>query len=86
MALLLLSSLDVVRWVAVGIPPRVTDPSPLSMVDWMVVIGLLDLSIYASVRLITWLEVKIGSLKLMHEVYRELGVRRDRRIGGDWGS
>ena len=84
MAKLLLTGFDVVGWVAVGMPPRGTDTSPLSVVDWIVVVGLLDLSIYFSVRLVTFLEVKIGSFKLLRDVHRELGIgieHRPRRRG-----
>ena len=86
MARLLLTGLDVVGWVAVGMPPRVTETSPLSVVDWIVVVGLLDLSIYFSVRLVTWLDVKISSFKLFRDVHRELGIgidHRPRRQGRD---
>ena len=77
MARFLLTGLDVAGWVAVGMPPRGTDTSPLSMVDWIVVIGLLDLSIYFSVRLVTWLHVKISSVELFRDIYRELGIGVD---------
>jgi hypothetical protein len=79
MAKLLLTGLDVLGWVAVGMPPRATDTSPLSVVDRIVVVGLLDLSIYFSVRLVTWLDVKISSFKLFRDVHRELGIGIDHR-------
>ena len=65
--------------VAVGVPPRMRDMPPLSLTDWLVVIGLLGISFYGSVRLVTWLQVKISSLELFHEIKRELGNKRERR-------
>jgi hypothetical protein len=71
--------LGLVDLIAVGVPPHWRDTSPLSLLDWMVLIGLLDLSLYLSVRLVTWLDVKMSSLKLLHELRHELGTGRDRR-------
>jgi hypothetical protein len=79
MATFPLAASGVAGWAAVGMPPRGTDSSPLSMVDWIVVIVLLDLSIYFSVRLMTWLHVKISSFELFRDVHRELGIGFDRR-------
>ena len=75
-----------VRSVAVGMPPSSPETSPLSLVDWVVVIVGLELSLYVAVRLVTWLDVKIGSIKLLHDISRELGDRSGHPPGGDGGS
>lgn len=61
-------------WTAVGLPPRQeTQGDPLSWTGWIVVVGGLVLCFYGSVRFITWLDVKISSMKLFFELRRELG-------------
>ena len=84
MAPLLLTGLDISSWVAVGIPPKVPDGDPLSMVDWILVVGMLAFAFYCSVRLVTWIHVKISSLQLFRDLRRELGIggSRPRDRGG----
>jgi hypothetical protein len=74
MASLLLTRLDDVGWIAVGMPPRVPEGDPLSFVDGIVVVGILGLAFYCSFRLVTWLEVKFSALALFHDLRRELGI------------
>lgn len=82
MAPLLLT--DIPGWVAVGIPPKVPDGDPLGMMDWILVVGMLALAFYCSVRLVTWIEVKMSSLQLFRDLRRELGIGgpRPRDRGG----
>lgn len=69
--------------VAVGVPPKVPEVDPLSMVDWISLVGMLAFAFYCSVRLATWIHVKISSLQLFRDLRRELGIGgprpRDRR-------
>lgn len=74
---------DVVAWLAVGVPPRAHGSSPLSLGEWMVVIGGLYVSLWVSVKIVTWLDVKLSSLQLFRELRRELGSDRDRRSRGE---
>jgi hypothetical protein len=74
MASLFLPRLDDVGWIAVGMPPRVPDGEPLSFVDGIVVVGILALALYCSVRLVAWLEVKLNKFALFHDLRRELGI------------
>ena len=60
----------------VGLPPH--QPSrtdPLSWTESMFVVVGVVVSFYVSVRLVTWLMVKISSLELLFELRRELGPR-----------
>ena len=62
--------------VAVGLPPQ--QPShaePLGWAEWMFVVAGLVLSFYCSVRLVTWLMVKISALELSWKLRRELSAR-----------
>jgi len=72
MAPLLLT--DIPGWVAVGVPPKVPEGDPLSMADGIFVVGMLALAFYCSVRLVTWIHVKISSLQLFRDLRRELGL------------
>jgi hypothetical protein len=59
--------------VAVGLPPHQPGQTdPLSWTEWMFVVLGFVLSFYLSVRLVTWLMVKISSLELFLELRREL--------------
>jgi hypothetical protein len=67
-------------FVAVGLPPQQTGHGePLGWSEWMFVVAGLVLSFYYSVRLMTWLMVKIGSLELSWELRRELSRRNTPR-------
>ncbi len=74
MAPFLFTGLDYLGWVAVGMPPKVPEGDPLSMVDGIFVVGMLALAFYCSVRLVTWIDVKISSLQLFRDLRRELGI------------
>ena len=74
MASLLLTRLDDVGWISVGMPPRVPEGDALSLLDGIVVIGILALAFYCSVRLVAWLEVKLDALALFNDLRRELGI------------
>jgi hypothetical protein len=63
-------------FVAVGLPPQQPGHAePLGWTEWMFVVAGLVLSFYCSVRLVTWLMVKISALELSWELRRELGAR-----------
>jgi hypothetical protein len=49
------------------------------LADWIIVAVMLDLTIYLSVRLLSWLDPKISSIKLPLDLERELGIGSDRR-------
>lgn len=74
MAPLLLTGLDVLGWVAVGVPPKVPEGDPLSMLDGILVVWIVAISFYCSVRLVTWIHVKISSLQLFRDIRHELGI------------
>jgi hypothetical protein len=75
MASVPLASLLVGR-VAVGLPPHQPgETDPLSWTEWMFVVVGFVISFYFSVRLVTWLMVKISSLELSLELRRELDPR-----------
>ena len=75
MALAPLTSLLVDR-IGVGLPPHQPGQSdPLSWSEWMSVVVGIVISFYLSVRLVTWLLVKISSLQLFWELRRELKPR-----------
>lgn len=62
--------------VAVGLPPHQTGhDEPLSFAGWIFVVAGFVVTFYCSVRLVTWLMVKISSLQLSWELRRELGTR-----------
>jgi hypothetical protein len=74
-------------FVAVGLPPQQTGHGePLSWTGWMFVVAGLVLSFYCSVRLVTWLMVKISSLELSWELRRELSARRNMPPSGTKGT
>jgi hypothetical protein len=59
--------------VGVGLPPHQPGQTdPLSWMEWMYVVLGFVLSFYISVRLVTWLMVKISSFELFLELRREL--------------
>ena len=59
--------------VAVGLPPhRPSHTDPLSWTEWMFLVVGMAVSFYLSVRLVTWLLVKISSVELFLELRREL--------------
>jgi hypothetical protein len=67
----LLSSLAIAA--AAGIPPRTIDGS------WSTADGFLVLLVYAAafvvaVPLVAWIDVKLSSRRLFHDIYRELGI------------
>jgi hypothetical protein len=70
-------------WVAVGLPPKVPEGEPLGWLDGLFVVALVALAFYCSVRLVTWVDVKLSSLQLFRELRRELGIGGPRpRRGG----
>lgn len=79
MAQLPLPCSDVVALVGVGTPPAAADPGASRLADWIIVAVMLDLTIYLSVRLLSWLDPKISSIKLPLDLERELGIGSDRR-------
>lgn len=87
MAPMLVTRLYDFGWVAAGMPPSVPEGGdPLSMVDAIVLVGILVLTVYSSVRIVAWLQVKISALTLFHDLRRELGIggqRLSRRRQGD---
>jgi len=59
--------------VAVGLTPQQSGHGePLSWAGSMFVVAGVVLSFYCSVRLVTWLMVKIASLELSWEIHRNL--------------
>ena len=82
MAPLLVTRLYDFGWAAVGRPPSVPEGDPLSMVDRFLVVGILVLTIYSSVRIGAWLQVKISAITLFHDLRRELGIGRPRLSRG----
>ena len=69
--------------VAVGLPPQQPGHGePLTWTEWMFVVAGFVLSFYCSVRLVTWIKVKISSLGLSWGLRRELNARRDRPPSG----
>jgi hypothetical protein len=63
--------------IGVGLPPHQPGQTdPLSWTEWMFVVVGFVISFYFSVRLVTWLMVKISSLQLSLELRRELEPRR----------
>ena len=77
--------LSVVGLLAVGVPPRVTtDQEPLSTFDSIVLVGILILAFWWSVRFVAWIDAKIEARELVREIYRELRQHRPKpRKPGD---
>lgn len=70
-----LASLLVDR-IGVGLPPHQPGQTdPLSWTEWMFVVVGIVISFYFSVRLVTWLMVKISAIQLFQELRRELNPR-----------
>ena len=70
-----LASLLVYR-IAVGLPPHQPGQSdPLSWTESLFVVVGVVISFYFSVRLVTWLMIKISSFELFLELRRELEPR-----------
>jgi hypothetical protein len=72
-----MASVPLVRLLAIGVgvglpPHQPGQTDPLSWTEWMSVVLGIIISFYLSVRLVTWLMVKISSFELFLELRREL--------------
>jgi hypothetical protein len=66
--------------IAVGLPPhQPSHTDPLNWTEWAFVVVGIVVSFYFSVRLVTWLIVKMSSLRLFLELRRELEARHKTR-------
>jgi len=66
-------SVDAGTFVALGLPPSDhVHVEPLSVVSSLAIMAFLVAAAWCYVRVLAWLDVKLCSRKLLHEVYREL--------------
>lgn len=75
---ILLSWVAVTDWLAAGMSPPIA-PShvpPMGVVDSLVLVGVLVLTFWVSIRLAIWLDVKMSAHALFREIHRQLGVGR----------
>jgi hypothetical protein len=67
--------------IGVGMPPSVRDQEPLGLIDGLIVVGVLVLAFWWSVRLVAWIDVKLSSRQLFREIYREYRKHRPKPRG-----
>jgi len=65
-------------------PPNPIKPShvpPMGVVDSWVLVGVIVLAVWGSIRLAIWLDLKIRTHALLRELHRELGIGGPSRRG-----
>jgi hypothetical protein len=72
-----MTGLPLVQLVGVGMPPSVDSQEPLGFFDGFVLIVVIALVFWLSVRLVTWIEARVELWELLREIRREHG--KDRR-------
>lgn len=60
--------------VAAGIPPAMLNDPSWSMADAFRLLLVYLAAFLIAVRLVTWVDVKLSSHRLLREIYRQLGI------------
>jgi hypothetical protein len=61
--------------VAIGLPPTPRSESePIGFLGGLVLVAAFALAFWCAVRLVTWLDVKLGSWRLFRDIQSDLGI------------
>jgi hypothetical protein len=60
---------------AIGLPPTPRSESEsIGFLGGLVLVAAFALAFWCGVRLVTWLDVKLGSWRLFRDIHRDLGI------------
>lgn len=77
-----MSGLSLAQLVGVGMLPSVNSQEPLGFLDGFVLIVVIALVFWLSVRLVTWIEARVEPLELLRDIRRVYRRNRPPRQTG----